>query len=350
MKHLYFIIMIFLLGCSPKQKSVPFTGNFPDIALDKNGNLHIVYNQQGLKYRFIDLARNKWGDEENVGCQCLTVERSDPDIVIDSKGSPHVFCGKMYARKTDTNWKVLETGAERDTELAIDSNDRLYIVHRGGNNGGFMGIRTMTADGNEWIALEDPDKSSMGANNHVYPDLLINHSDNSLHLVQRHGKIMEVTYRSSSDGGKTWPVDIPVHADRQESPHITIDSKGTIFIATGKGRIMRLDNGQFVEEGIVNESLKREQPELTADKQDNIYCFSFGGKINIRKEGKWREIIQIPAPSDSTVIGFVEGAGADNGAYIIWEEGKGEADLGLKEDASIHLAKLSSDGILTRLN
>jgi hypothetical protein len=74
-------------------------GNFPDITVDKNGNIHLVYNRNGVKYQMYSEQIKKWLDEINARCNCENVQCSDPDIVIDSKGNPHVFCGKEFANK-----------------------------------------------------------------------------------------------------------------------------------------------------------------------------------------------------------------------------------------------------------
>lgn len=43
-------------------------------------------------------------------------------------------------------------------------------------------------------------------------------------------------------------------------------------------------------------------------------------------------------------IGFVETAGAEGFAYMIWEEGTGNAHDGQDENASIFIGKLYPDG------
>jgi hypothetical protein len=287
-------------------------------------------------------------DEQEVGCQCTNVQRSDPDIVADSNNNPHVFCGTEYAKLVDGKWELIPPGINRDTELVIDNKDIIYLVHRGGNNGGYIGIKKLVPGKDSWENLTDPDKNSPGPNDHVYCDIAVSPVDNSLHLVQRHGHTLEVNYRASFDCGLSWPVDIPVHAERSEAPHITIDNNGKVYITTGHGRALYFDGRNFTDEGIVVHGNHRRQPELIADVQNNIYTTCFEGQFNIRNETGWGVRQYLPNVSGAEKIGFVEAAAAQNSVYIVWEEGSGNTDTGLLDSASIFVAKLTSDGNLIR--
>jgi len=81
-------------------------GNFPDVAVDREGNLHLVYNRGGLKYKKYQVKTGSWSLEESPGCNCTNVKRSDPDIVVDSIGRPIVFCGTQAARWDGGQWIV----------------------------------------------------------------------------------------------------------------------------------------------------------------------------------------------------------------------------------------------------
>ena len=121
-------------------------GSFPDIALDSKGNVHLVYSRTGLLYyKKYDATADQWGPEEFTGVLLESaggfgVERSEPDIVIDSHNRPHVMGGSDYAYLDKNNQWVKVTPASeliRDTELGIDSKDNVYLLRRGGHNGGF---------------------------------------------------------------------------------------------------------------------------------------------------------------------------------------------------------------------
>ena len=319
------------------------TGTFPDLATDKDGNIHIVYNRGGLKYKKYEVKSGNWSKEESPGCNCTNVKRSDPDIVTDSKGNPIVFCGTQAARWVRDKWVLSDPGASRDAELIIDSKDNAYLCHRKGNNGGFIGFKKLPAGTNEWIAMTDPDQKHKGKNDHVYSDLWIT-PDDVIHLVQRHGPVVEVTYRRSDDGGETWPVETDISNERSEAPHIVVDHEGIIYITTGKGYA-------FINQGEKWESIGRKvtvrgrsQPEFGLDQQNNIYVTAFGGYYNIRNVGGWLGENRMDPVSENGHIGFVETVGAKDFAYIIWEEGTGTAHDGLKENASIYLGKIFPDG------
>jgi len=318
-------------------------GSFPDLAADKQGNIHLVYNRSGIMYRKYDSARKEWSKEIAVGCQCINAVRSDPDVVIDSKGYPHVFCGNEYSWFDGKKWNNEKPKGSRDTELAINSNDQIFLVSRGGNNKGNIGMETRKGTG-KWSFLSDPDENGKSLNDHVYCDLFVS-PDNKLHLIQRHGPVKEITYRLSTDGGLTWPIEEAVSDDRAESPHIAVNQSGKAIISTGKGYVYeRTGNNIWKELGRKVMAQARQQPELGIDYEDNIYLTSFGGLFNTCFMGKWMGEKQIPRVTAKPTIGFVETAGFRDFAYIVWEEGSGNADEGLREGASIVVGILYPDG------
>ncbi len=196
----------------------------------------------------------------------------------------------------------------------------------------------------KWSFLPDPDENGKSMNNHVYNDLFVD-ANNTLHLVQRHGPVKEVTYRRSTDNGKTWPIEEAISDDRAESPHIVVSQSGKILISTGKGYVFeRTGNGLWKELGRIVMSQARQQPELGTDQQDNIYLTSFGGLVNTCFLGRWMGEKQLRPVTNNPTIGFVETAGAKDFAYIVWEEGSGHADEGLSEDASIVVGIIYPDG------
>ncbi len=323
-------------------------GNFPDIAIDKTGNVHVVYNRNGLMYKKYSPLTNQWTSEMETGCVCENVNRSDPDIVVDGKGIPHVFCGKEYAYLKNAKWIKSIPGGTRDTELAIDTNDNIFLVHRGGNHGGYVGLKMKACNSRKWVSLPDPDLGNSGYNNHVYPDIVIDQK-NTIHVVQRHGPEVEVTYRYSDDGGATWKKSEPVTNDREESPHITIDASGTVIITSGSGEVWERRNGEWKGIGKKIHVHGRMQPELASDKSNNLYITSFGGHFATRYKNAWLAENRLPRMQQNASIGFVETAGSVDFAYVIWEEGIGNADEGMTSDSKIYVAKLYPDGVLLGL-
>lgn len=328
---------------APKPQEVAM-GNFPDLTTDTEGNIHLVYNRDGLKYRKYDIVSKKWSEEVSPGCECKGVNRSDPDIVVDSKGNPHVFCGKEYTWFKENIWQKPVQVGSRDSELAIDSKDNVYLASRGGNYGGYIGFVKKPYSSKDWTKLPDPDINNMGKNNHVYTDLWIDASD-IIHLVQRHGPKVEVTYRRSDDGGKTWPVEEEVSDEREESPHIIVNSKGVPFISTGNGFILeRGKNDSWKQLGRKLKVKTRMQPELGIDGQDVIYMTAFGGLFNIGDGGYWTGEKLIYPVTKNNKVGFVETSGQKDFAYVVWEEGRGNADEGLDENSKIIVGIIYPDG------
>lgn len=89
------------------------------------------------------------------------------------------------------------------------------------------------------------------------------------------------------------------------------------------------------------------QPELSIDMMNNLYLTSFGGRINALYKGYWiGEKIIDPVVADSQ-IGFVETAGYSDHAFIIWEEGSGNADEGMGENAGVYVGIFFPDGRIT---
>ncbi len=319
------------------------TGNFPDLAVDLQGNIHLVYNRSGLMYRRYDKVKKTWSKETPVGCECVNAVRSDPDAVVDSKGNPHVYCGNEYAWFDGKRWNKVKPKASRDAELAINSNDQLFLVSRGGNFKGEIGIETRRGFA-KWSFLPDPDENGKSFNDHVYNDLFVS-ADHTLHLVQRHGPVKEITYRRSTDGGLSWPMEEAVSDDRAESPHLVVTRSGKVIISTGKGYLFeRTGNDEWKELGRKVTAQPRQQPELGIDNEENLYVTSFGGIYNSCFKGRWMGEKKLRSVTNHPTIGFVETAGYQDFAYIVWEEGNGDADEGLGEDASIVVGILYPDG------
>lgn len=323
-------------------------GNFPDLTVESNGNIHVVYNRDGLKYKKYSQSSKTWSPEESPGCNCKNVKRSDPDIVVDSHGNPHVFCGTEFASWNGKKWVKIDPGVQRDTELIIDKKDNIYLCHRQGNNGGFIGLKKLAKDTKGWVPVTDPDQKNFGKNNHVYPDMWAG-DNNVIHLVQRHGPEVEITYRASFDKGSTWPVEMPVSSDRVESAHITVDHENTVYITTGSGFFYELKENEWDSKGRKIKSESRMQPEMTVDDQNNIYISRFGGRFNIRYKDVWMGENQVQPVTNAETIGFVETVGYKDYAVVIWEEGSGGPDQGL-ENASVIVGFMYPDGRIIGLH
>jgi hypothetical protein len=337
-----------ILRVSAQKARQVATGNFPNIAVDQAGNIHIVYNRGGLMYRTYDASAGRWLREVATGVACSNVSRSNPNIVIDSNGNPHVYCGSEYAYFNGRRWIKVKPRAERDTHIAIDSRDNLFLVSRMHSDTGFIRMETRSYTG-EWKILSSPDQYNSGYNNHVYPDLFIDAQDN-LHLVQRKGPEVEVTYRRSSDGGLTWGVNEPVIDERMEGPHLIVGSNGVVYVSTGSGFVLERDTtGAWKNHGRKLNIRPRRQPVFGMDGHNNVYITSFGGRINTLFGGYWTgERIMEPV-NIGKQVGFLRTAGYSDFVYLIWEEGTGNPDEGLGEDSMIYVGIIYSDGRIVGL-
>jgi len=333
------------------------TGNMPDIAVDKWGNIHVVYaRDQVLYYKKWTASTGLWSEEENTGLTKGSnesfVTRVDPDIVIGSDGTPYVHAWASFARKTGSSWvsiPPIPAGNYRDTELAIDNSDALYLLKRGGFDGGKLGVQKLAHGSTSWSPCMDPDKglNTTGISDHVYPDISINKRDNSIHIAQRHGPGESTYYHQSTDGGASWTHSM-VTDNEPESPFVQVTSTGKVFVTDGNGNIYRKTSRDWAGEGQAVVSEDRELPELGADNEGNLYITSFGFHYNIRLDGQWGSSRKFARASN---IGFVETAGYSDFAYAVCEEG---ASVKVYDSTSekpvpvdIMIGRLSKDGTLS---
>ncbi|MHC4301936.1 MAG: hypothetical protein ACYS7Y_32135, partial [Planctomycetota bacterium] len=339
-------------------------GNRPDLSADSRGNVHVVYaRDQMLYYRMWNAATCSWSPEENTGLvkggNKFYSNRSDPDIVVDSRSRPHVFAWRSYAFKEGTSWTQkqpigADSNSYRDTELAVDSKDTLYLVKRGGFNGGFIGLQKMKADAGNWTACEDPDKGYSGKNDHVYADLAISPLDDSVHVVSRHWNSDHDTgYQRSTDAGKTWTQHTSLWEADPESPHIAVDHLNIVYVTSGHGYARHFANGLWHDDGQIVTCTKRHDPELSVDKQNNAYITAFGFRFNIRRGGRWLGE-QVFPPITGTKVGYVETCGADSFAYAVWEESNQAVAVDEVNDkpapAQIVIGRILPDGDVRGLN
>ena len=326
-------------------------GSYPDIAVDRAGNIHIVYGRDArLYYKKFDVSIGKWSEEIDpdikiIAAGSMGIERSDPDIVIDSQDRPHIFAGSEYAYLDGSKWikkRIKPDAYIRDTELAIDSKDNLYIVYRGGNQGGHVGMSKYRPGDDNWRTITDPDLPQKGEGNHIYPDLAISPVDDSLHLTYRQGSPTGHAYRYSTDGGITWNF-TNLSTIEEESPHIIVDYNGTVYSTTGRGHLFKKTPEGWKMITRILPAEKRENPELAVDRQNNIYCAKWGGQYNILIGDTVLGMKILPSITGMP-IGFVEMAGVDGFAYAIWEEGKTlDSDLGAGT-VDICVGKVLSNG------
>ncbi|MCX8038164.1 MAG: DUF5060 domain-containing protein [Candidatus Sumerlaeia bacterium] len=301
-------------------------GAYPDLAVDTAGNVHLVYVRDGaLYYRKYAADRAAWGDEQPTGLPAGMVHRSDPDVAIDSTGRPHVVVGSTYGWWNGAKWEQMVPGFERDTALAIDAQDNVYICKRDGAQKGYLGLLVRKAGAPAFDVLPDPDIAGglpRGENNHVYGHVFTGPGKNEIHIVYRHGAPpAKCAYRTSRDGGKTW-AGTGITADDFEAPSGLVAPDGTIYAVSGNGSVFQRGNApdQWQALGRAVTATRRDLPALAADSKGALYAVGFGGRINIRTDGRWVGERRLPSQSGKP-IGYVEAAGGKDCALVVWEEG-----------------------------
>jgi hypothetical protein len=99
-------------------------GEDPDVAMDSEGHLHLVYVRGGdTWYRELVLP----GD---LGTEILVGDGDDPQVALDTAGLPHVVMGALsYGRWNGAGFDTqVLTGAWRKPRLAVDSQDRVHAT------------------------------------------------------------------------------------------------------------------------------------------------------------------------------------------------------------------------------
>lgn len=302
-------------------------GAYPDIAVDKAGNVHLVYvRDDALYYRRLDALAGRWSEETSTGLPAGSANRSDPEIVIDSKGRPHMLVGTRYAWLDGDKWDAIDPGVVRDTAMAIDSKDNVYIVRRGGKNGGYIGLRKRAAGAAEFVSMPDPDTAgglSLGRNDHVYSHVFVSPADDSIHIVYRHGAPTNCAYRTSSDGGRTWR-GAGISNDDYEAPSGAAAPDGTLYAISGSGTVYKRERSadDWQKLGRAVTTFKRDLPVIVAGAKGDLFAAAFGGRINAYASGQWIGERLLPSAS-SQPFGFVDlAAGPDGSIFAAWEEGR----------------------------
>jgi hypothetical protein len=300
-------------------------GAYPDIAVDRAGGVHLVYARDGRLY-YRKRTKGVWGEEQDTGAPAGNASRSDPEVAVDSKGRPHVFSGTTYGYHDGRRWRAVEPGVTRDTALAIDSKDNVYLVRRGGHGAGYVGLLKRRAGAAGFAPMPDPDTANRlpkgGPSDHCYAHVFIGPKDDSVHVVYRHGAPTRVAYRVSEDGGLNW-AGAGVSDDRSEAPSGAAAPDGAVYVATGNGTVFRRSAAApygWAEMGRGIAASPRDLPALAADGEGNLYIAGFGGRYNVWSKGQWMGERRLDGLSGKK-LGFAEVAGAGDYAYAVYEEG-----------------------------
>jgi len=328
------------------------TGAYPAIAVDTNNDVHIAYARGGkLLYKKYTSSSRSWSSEQDTGVSQYASYRNDPDIVTDSQNRPHVIGGTgdgggQYAYFNGSNWVKIGS-FNRDTAIAIDGNDNVYVVQRGGHSGGFIGVSKKTSNSNTFSTLPDP--SVNARNDHVYTDIFTSPTDNSVHIAYRHGEPTACAYTYSTNGGSSWSGG-GISGDDAEAPSGTVSQAGNVYTICGSGGTYSKSGNPSSWNNLGNSvnAGARQLPVLSTDSYNNLYSSSFGGKYNIRVGNSWIGQKTLSGLSTKSK-GFMRVGGARNGQYTfaIWEEGNSNAANDNNSDNfDLVFASVNSKGIV----
>jgi hypothetical protein len=325
------------------------TGAYPDLAVDRSGQVHFVYVRDGGVYYRLFRPGGRWSPEERVPIEAGDASRSDPEVALDPRQRPHVLSGQSYAWKDSGGWQTIPIDVKRDTALAIDAEGAVYVCRRGGHNGGLVGLLKRPPGASAFVALPDPDIANGlpkgTGSNHVYAHVFTDHGDGSVHVVARHGAPLPVVYRVSLDGGANWSGSA-VSSEHFEAPSGTVAPDGNVFVVTGKGTVYQRAGAApftWVSLGSALRASKRDLPALAADTTGRLYATCFGGKYNVRSQGRWVGERRLPAPQGKP-LGFAEVAAGGTNVYVVYEEGERVNNDLPAGNSTLHFTRLLPDG------
>jgi len=230
----------------------------PSLAIDSSNNIHLAFigessispsNFQIRYCKSLD-GGNTWSNPVNITNE--NYDQSEPAIAIDKLGNLHiVWDGEnptnpnynqiRYSKSTDsgTTWSSPlnitndSNYVQHEPRIAIDSSNIIYVIWSGEcseSPDNFQLRYSKSTDwGNTWnnpaiIINED--------NDHGEPSIAIDNS-NTIHLVWEginpaNPTGYQIRYSKSTDGCNTWstPINIPNNRQPQEYPKIAISSNG----------------------------------------------------------------------------------------------------------------------------
>jgi len=221
----------------------------PEIAIDSNNNLHLVWCDYTPGNSEIYYKRSTDGGLTWSGSKRLTWNSGNsvyPAIAIDSNNNLHVvWCDSTpgnweiyYKRSTDggLSWGAMKrltwnSGSSCDPAIAIDSNNNLHVMWHDWTPGNWeIYYKRSTDGGSTWNATK---RITWTSSDSYDPEIAID-SNNNLHLVwcdYTPGN-SEIYYKRSTDGGLTWSGSkrLTWTSGNSVYPAIAIDSNNNLHV------------------------------------------------------------------------------------------------------------------------
>lgn len=355
-RHAAFVAAVaaLLAGLAPAQITpTGGVGAYPDLALDRFGNLHLAYARNRITYyRALVPSTGAIGAEETPGVGASRDHQYQPDVAADSKGVVHILGNAHYNTKTAAGWGTATRprNLSRDHHMAIDANDNVWIVYRGAH----LAVSQRKAGKTTWeprVGL-----FSDGTSNHVYPDIAAG-SDGTVHVVfraygaayMRHYDCGYVRFDGTSWGSAEWVCN---HSGSKvyEAPHVAMDRNDVPWVSWPEGPINVAHRGtpstwtRVVRTGIAS---ARDEPTIGIDRAGNKVVCTYGGRYlvyNATTQQWTAGTIQPTTPGQP--IGFVDVVGSKRGCFVVWEQGAGvDKHLGANPNGvDLVVAKIMPDG------
>ena len=318
------LILLAVSFTAAQIQTIGTQGAYPDIQLDKAGNLHLVYGRSGKTYyRMLPYGASAFTPEESTGVGASRDHQKQPDVAIDPKGGVHVLGNSTYNMRTPTGWgSPVSPGVGRDHHMAFTSGGDLWIVYRGYQ----LSARRKPSGGK---TFESPiNIYSGGGTDHVYPDIC-GGSDGTVHVVfrMRVPSNYDCAYLKF-DGQKWGTVEWACLNGRskvEEGPHVALDRNNVPWVAIPEGNLL-INNrtGGTWTHTIENIGTghTRSEPTIGVDRFGNRFVAKWGGEYFVYRvsTAKW---VKGKLPSTNTdPIGFVDVVATDEGAFMVYEQGK----------------------------
>lgn len=301
-------------------------GSYPDIQIDQDGDLHLVYARSGKTYyRVLPKNGTAFSTEEDTGVGASTDHRMQPDVAIDSRGEPHVLGGARYNVRRSGNWgTAMSPGVSRDHHMAIASNDDVWIVYRGNQ----LTARRKRAGNSTFDSAINI--FSGGGTDHVYPDIIAG-SDGKVHVVfrMRNPSNYDCGY-VHYDGQQWYGVEWACRNGRpkiEEGPHVALDRNNIPWCAMPEGNLRLNHRGggswnNTIQTVSTTGGHTRSEPTIGIDAQDNKFIASWGGEYHAYNMATQSWFHGKLPKVNNQAIGFVDVVGTDGeGAWMVYESG-----------------------------
>lgn len=231
----------------------------PAIAVDSNNHIHVVYEDNSTE----DAVREIFYKKSTNGGSTWTTKRLThssihnwfPDITIDKNDNIHIVWMRgalmlggtpnevYYTKSTDggATWTTRKLtnnpGYSKYPVIATDSSPKAHIVWRDDTTGAYEIYYKKNTGGFFWITKRLTNTNDTYWLEYEKPDIAIDSKDD-IHIVWRQdiGYDSAVAYKRSTDGGVTWSSGLKNLTPTstfifQQTPYLYIDSNDNIYVA-----------------------------------------------------------------------------------------------------------------------